>query len=72
MLGVGLSLPGTVDPERGVSLDSPVMSGWDGVELAPYLATGAPDAPLFVGNDADVLARSERRGHLGGTATCWS
>ena len=33
-----MSLPGTVDPERRVSLDSPVMRGWDGVELAPYLA----------------------------------
>src|SRR6478752_8530022 len=35
--GVGLSLAGTLDPDRGVSIGSPVMSGWDGVELAPYL-----------------------------------
>ena len=34
---VGLSIPGTVDYERGASLDSPIMSGWDGVELAPFL-----------------------------------
>ena len=27
VLGVGLSLPGTVDQQRGCSLDSPVMSG---------------------------------------------
>lgn len=62
VLGIGLSLPGTVDPARGVSVDSPVMAGWDGVELGPYLA-GLGDVPLFVGNDADVLARSEWRGH---------
>jgi predicted NBD/HSP70 family sugar kinase len=61
VLGVGLSLPGTLDPARGVSIGSPVMSGWDGVELAPYLADVAR-APLFVGNDADVLARSELLG----------
>jgi predicted NBD/HSP70 family sugar kinase len=62
VLGVGVSLPGTVDPVRGVSLASPVIAGWDGVDLAPYLS-GATDAPLHVGNDADVLALSERLGH---------
>src|SRR5690625_462406 len=62
IFGVGVSIPGSVDPDRGVSVDSPVMAGWDGVELAPYLREVA-DAPLFVGNDADVLARSERLGH---------
>ena len=61
VLAIGLSLPGTVDPGRGVSVDSPVMAGWDGVDLAPYLS-GIADVPLFVANDADVLARSERLG----------
>jgi predicted NBD/HSP70 family sugar kinase len=58
VLGIGLSLPGTLDPVLGLSIGSPVMSGWDGVELAPYFADLAT-APLFVANDADVLARSE-------------
>ncbi len=60
---VGLSIPGTVDLARGASLDSPIMAGWNGVELAPFLRelTGAP---VFVENDADVMALSERRGHL--------
>ena len=53
-----MSLPGTVDPERRVSLDSPVMRGWDGVELAPYLS-GVSDAPLYLTNDTSALARSE-------------
>ena len=62
---VGLSIPGTVEFERGASLDSPIMAGWDGVELAPYLKklTGS-GAPVFVDNDANVMALSERRGHL--------
>ena len=65
MLGIGLSLPGTLDRVRGLSIGSPVMSGWDGVELAPYL-DDVTHAPLFVGNDADVLARSELLGGAGG------
>ena len=61
--GVGLSLAGTVDRARGVSVDSPALAGWDGVPLAPYLqeVTGAP---LVVDNDCNVMAASERDGHL--------
>lgn len=62
VLGIGCSLPGVVDWERGVSVDTPVMAGWDGVPLAPYLSRVA-DAPLFLANDADTLARSEFLGH---------
>lgn len=65
VLGIGLSLPGTLDRSRGISIGSPVMTGWDGVELAPYFADLA-DAPLFVGNDADVLARAELLGGASG------
>lgn len=62
VLGTAISMPGVVDPDRGVSVDTPVMAGWDGVPLAPYLA-GVADAPLFLANDADILARSEYLGH---------
>lgn len=58
VLAVGMSLSGLVDPARMVSVDSPVMRGWDGVPLAPYLAE-ISDAPLFLVNDAHALARSE-------------
>lgn len=58
VLGIGLSLPGTVDPERRVSVDAPVMKGWDGVPLAPYLAD-ACTAPLHLTNDTSALTRSE-------------
>ena len=61
--GVGLSIPGTVDFAAGASLDSPIMRGWDGVPLAPYLRE-LVDAPTVVDNDANALALSERRGHL--------
>jgi predicted NBD/HSP70 family sugar kinase len=59
--GVGLSLPGTVDQERGCSLDSPVMSGWDGVALEPYFRD-LTAAPILVDNDANVIALAERHG----------
>lgn len=61
--GVGLSIPGTVDVERGMSMSSPIMRGWDGVELAPYLESLGGVA-IRVDNDARVLALSETRGHL--------
>ncbi|KRF37864.1 ROK family transcriptional regulator [Nocardioides sp. Soil805] len=61
--GIGMSLAGTVDRDRGVSVDSPALSGWDGVPLAPYLREVA-DAPLVVDNDCNVMAASERDGHL--------
>ncbi|WP_310528564.1 ROK family transcriptional regulator, partial [Nocardioides sp.] len=61
--GVGLSLPGIVDRERGVSVDSAALGGWDGVSLAPYLRD-VTTAPLVVDNDCNVMALSERDGHL--------
>lgn len=62
VLGTGISLPGTVDPVRGVSVDSPAMPGWDGVPLTDYLTEVGPGS-TYVANDADVLARSEFLGH---------
>ncbi|MBC7550891.1 MAG: ROK family transcriptional regulator, partial [Cellulomonas sp.] len=62
VLGTGISIPGTVDPVRGVSIDSPAMPGWDGVDLTGYLVD-LSTGPVYIGNDADVLARSERLGH---------
>lgn len=58
--GIGVSLPGTVDRERGCSLDSPIMSGWDGVPLPPYF-TELTDAPVILDNDANVIALAERQ-----------
>ena len=64
IFGVGLSLPGTVDPRRGCSADSPVLSGWDGVPLVPYLRA-LTDAPAVVDNDANVIALAEWRSGAG-------
>lgn len=60
VFGVGLSLPGTVDQARGSSVDTPVLSGWDGAPLIPYFRELA-DAPVVLGNDANVIALAEWR-----------
>lgn len=61
--GVGMSLSGTVDPVRVVSVDSPALAGWDGVPLVPYLRE-VTAAPVVLDNDCNVMALSERDGHL--------
>ena len=60
VLGVGLSIPGTANTVRGCSRNSPVMQGWDGVPLAPYLRE-LTDAPVLLDNDANVMVLAERR-----------
>ncbi|WP_041945368.1 ROK family protein [Tsukamurella paurometabola] len=59
--GVGMSIPGTADPERVCTLDSPAISGWDGVPLTPFLRT-VTNAPVLLDNDANVIVLAERRG----------
>jgi predicted NBD/HSP70 family sugar kinase len=61
IFGVGLSIPGTADTARGCSLDSPIMSGWDGVALPPFLRE-LTAAPVLLDNDANVIVLAERRG----------
>lgn len=61
VLGVGLSIPGTADTTLGCSLDSPTMSGWDGIPLPPYLHE-LTTAPILLDNDANVIVLAERRG----------
>lgn len=65
VLGIGVSLPGVVHRDRGCSIDTPVLPGWNDVPLAPYLVSvaGPEPAPLFLANDADAMARSEYLGH---------
>lgn len=61
VFGIGLSIPGTADTARGCSLDSPTMSGWEGVVLPPFLRE-LTSAPVLLDNDANVIVLSERRG----------
>jgi predicted NBD/HSP70 family sugar kinase len=64
--GIGLSLPGPVDRERGCSRDSPILRGWDGVALRPYFEEvhRLSNVPVLLDNDANAIALGERGGEL--------
>jgi predicted NBD/HSP70 family sugar kinase len=64
--GVGVSLPGPVDRERGCSRDSPILRGWDGVALRPYFdeLQSLSRVPVLLDNDANAIALGERGGEL--------
>jgi predicted NBD/HSP70 family sugar kinase len=57
LLGVGLGVPGTVDPLRG-TVQSPLL-GWRDVPLAAQ-ATTRLGVPVLVDNDVNTLAVAER------------
>lgn len=61
LLAVGMSLPGAVDGEALTSVGSPVIPGWDGVPLRPFLQP-LGEVPVWLGNDADALAHAELLG----------
>jgi predicted NBD/HSP70 family sugar kinase len=61
--GIGVSVPGTVNPAGKCSQDAPIMRDWHGVPLDPYF-TSLTDAPVSVDNDTNVIARAERSGYL--------
>lgn len=63
--GVGLSLPGSVDRERGCSRDSPILRGWDGVPLRPYFGElqRLSGVPVVVDNDSNAIAVVESHGY---------
>lgn len=63
--GVGLSLPGSVDRERGCSRDSAILRGWDGVDLRPYFCElqRLSGVPVILDNDANAIAAVERQGY---------
>ena len=63
VLGIGVSIPGTVDPVAGTSLNSAIMRGWDGVPIAPYFAELSA-APVVIENDTNVIALAELDDHL--------
>jgi predicted NBD/HSP70 family sugar kinase len=58
VLGVGVGLPGIMDKERGVCLDSP-MFGWHNVEIAPALEYKLR-LPVHLDNDVNALTLAKR------------
>jgi len=56
--GIGVSAPGPLNPETGVVVAPPNLSGWHDVPLAEILRKEF-GLPVYVGNDANVAALAE-------------
>jgi len=59
LCGVGLSLPGPVDPESGRPSQPPILPGWDAYPVAEHLQAELPGVPVLTANDADAAALGE-------------
>lgn len=59
VLALGIGVPGPVDQDSGRPTSPPIMPGWDGYDLRRELSRRY-GCPVFVDNDANVLALGER------------
>ena len=59
LCGLGLSLPGPVDPESGRPSQPPILPGWDAYPIAEHLQAALPGVPVLTANDADAAAIGE-------------
>jgi glucokinase len=57
---IGMSVPGPLDPFKGVVLGAPNLPGWDCVPVRDVLKKHF-DRPTYVGNDANLAALGEHR-----------
>ncbi len=71
LCGLGISIPGPVDPETGRPSQPPIMPGWDGYPIAEHLNQALPKVPILTANDADASAMGEYcHRHLGARSMC--
>lgn len=59
LCGLGLSLPGPVDPVSGRPSQPPILPGWDAYPIAEHLQSALPGVPVLTANDADAAAMGE-------------
>jgi predicted NBD/HSP70 family sugar kinase len=58
--GIGVSVPGPVEPGRARVTQPPIMPGWDGYPIDDRLGPRF-GAPVLVDNDANLMALGEHR-----------
>ncbi len=69
--GIGISVPGPVDPDTGRPSHPPIMPGWDAYPIVEHLGD-ALQIPVLVANDADAAALGEQRAaHPGSRSLCF-
>jgi predicted NBD/HSP70 family sugar kinase len=59
LAGIGISVPGPVDPATGRPSEPPIMPGWDAYPIAEHLREHVADVPVHTANDADAAAVGE-------------
>lgn len=59
LCGLGLSLPGPVDPVSGRPSQPPMLPGWDAYPVAEHVQAAVPGVPVLTANDADASAMGE-------------
>jgi predicted NBD/HSP70 family sugar kinase len=62
LAGVGIGLPGPVEHATGKPVKPPIMPGWDGFDVVPYVQRSLA-VPVLVDNDVNIMALGERSGH---------
>lgn len=70
LAGIGISLPGPVDPATARPSQPPIMPGWDGYPVTERLEE-AFGAPVLVTNDADAEAVGEHGAGPASPALCY-
>ncbi|MHC8606573.1 ROK family transcriptional regulator [Paenarthrobacter ureafaciens] len=59
LAGMGIGLPGPVEHDTGRPVKPPIMPGWDGFDVVPYVQRSLP-VPVLVDNDVNIMALGER------------
>ncbi|MET1085539.1 MAG: ROK family protein [Arthrobacter sp.] len=66
--GVGISIPGPVDPKTLRPSQPPIMPGWDAYPIVELIQDAFP-VPVLVENDADAMAVGEYSTGFAGTSS---
>ncbi len=61
LAGVGVAVPGPLDPARDRVIDPPNMPGWHDVNVVARLRDALPGVPMVLENDANAAALAEAR-----------
>jgi predicted NBD/HSP70 family sugar kinase len=59
LCGVGVSVPGPVDPSSGRPSEPPMLPGWDAYPIVEHLGSVLPGVLVVTANDADAAAVGE-------------
>ena len=57
--GIGVGIPGPMDPQKGIVQRSPHLKGWQGFPLKSFLESRLK-LPVFIVNDADAASLGEK------------